>query len=327
MSNLNYGIDLASGISKRVLFASKYDLPNYEKDTKIYFRYQTRLCDNDHTVLDDNRKDKKPLELIIGKQFKLEVWETCLKSMRPNEVASFIVHASLVSNYPMVAKSLREIRCGSCSTGHHCCGMTIRELGLGHPDLDNLLHNPQPLEFIFEVTSVEDVGKYKKDLWALSDDEKLNIIPMLKEEGNKLFVDKKYEEASEKYGQAIGLLDQLALKEKPGDEEYLEFEMKKIPFLLNYSQCKLYLDDFYSVIKHASEVLEKDPDNVKALFRRGKGHVGAWNPEEARKDLQRAAELDPSLLKAVTKELNHLAEMEKEKKINDQMLLKGKLFA
>jgi len=53
------------------------------------------LCDDDRTIIDDNRKDAKPMELIFGKKFKLEVWETCLKSMRVDEVASYIVDASV----------------------------------------------------------------------------------------------------------------------------------------------------------------------------------------------------------------------------------------
>jgi len=61
----------------------------------VTFRYQTRLCDDDHTVIDDNRKDDKPMELIFGKKFKLEVWETCLQSMRVDEVASFSVDQSV----------------------------------------------------------------------------------------------------------------------------------------------------------------------------------------------------------------------------------------
>lgn len=53
------------------------------------------MCNEEHTVIDDNRKDGKPMELIFGKKFKLEAWETCLKSMRPREVASFVVDPSV----------------------------------------------------------------------------------------------------------------------------------------------------------------------------------------------------------------------------------------
>ena len=34
----------------------------------------------------------------MGKKFKLEVWETCLKSMREKEVASFVVNRTVSEN-------------------------------------------------------------------------------------------------------------------------------------------------------------------------------------------------------------------------------------
>jgi AH receptor-interacting protein len=68
------------------------------------------------------------------------------------------------------------------------------------------------------------------------------------------------------------------------------------------------------------------PDNVKALFRRAKAHVGAWNPREAREDFTRVIELDHSLLATVRKELKQLEEMEKKKDEEDKSKLKGKIF-
>ena len=51
--------------------------------------------------------------------------------------------------YPIVAKSLREIRTGKkLEDRKHCCGMTLQDQGLGYADLDEILKNPQPLEFI-----------------------------------------------------------------------------------------------------------------------------------------------------------------------------------
>ena len=54
----------------------------------------TKLLDEnctDDPVLDDSRTWDKPMELIIGKKFKLEAWETCLQTMLVGEVASFKV--------------------------------------------------------------------------------------------------------------------------------------------------------------------------------------------------------------------------------------------
>jgi hypothetical protein len=60
-----------------------------------------------------------------------------------------LTSVQLASSYPMVAKSLREIRKGVHQHRHHCCGLTLKEHGLGYEDLDVLLQKPQPLEFIF----------------------------------------------------------------------------------------------------------------------------------------------------------------------------------
>lgn len=64
-------------------------------------------------------------------------------------------------------------------------------------------------------------------------------------------------------------------------------------------------------------------DNVKALYRRAKAHVGAWNPEEARIDFLRVMELDPTLETAVKKELKSLDEKIKDKNSDDKQKLKG----
>lgn len=47
-------------------------------------------------------------------------------------------------------------------------------------------------------------------------------------------------------------------------------------------------------------------DNVKAFYRRAKAHVGAWNPDEAKKDFQKCLDLDKSLTKSVQQDLEQL---------------------
>lgn len=65
---------------------------------------------------------------------------------------------------------------------------------------------------------------------------------------------------------------------------------------------------------------------MKALFRRAKANVGAWNPVEARIDFQRVMELDPALTNAVRKELKMLEDLEKQKNEEDKVRLRGKIF-
>lgn len=65
------------------------------------------------------------------------------------------------------------------------------------------------------------------------------------------------------------------------------------------------------------------PDNVKALFRRAKAHVGAWNPGEAQEDFQKVMTLDSLLTPTVQKELKLLEELQKRKDSEDRNKLKG----
>ncbi|XP_045172004.2 AH receptor-interacting protein-like [Mercenaria mercenaria] len=319
------------GIQKKILHGGKGDAPDYEDGTKLYFHYKTCKCDDEHTIIDDSHNHEKPMELILGKKFKFEVWEACLKSMRVEEVSEFTVDTKLVEQYPLVSKQLREIF-GKHKKKHeeeksHCCGMmAMSEKGLGHPDLDDLVKNPQPLAFTIDLIKIERPGSYEKESWTLTDEEKQDKVPKLKEAGNELYKQKKYSEAAEKYGEAIGLLEQLCMKEKPGDPDWHVLEDMKIPLLLNFSQCKLLLKEYYIVIEHTSTVLKRDPDNVKALFRRGKAHIGAWNPREARIDFERVAELDSTLSNTVKKELKYLEELQKKKDLQDKEKLKS-MFA
>ena len=59
--------------------------------------------------------------------------------------------------------------------------------------------------------------------------------------------------------QSISYLILYLYREKPQDDEWLELRAQKVPLLLNFSQCKLIMNEYYPVIEHCSEVLEIDP--------------------------------------------------------------------
>ncbi|XP_074642200.1 AH receptor-interacting protein-like [Tubulanus polymorphus] len=321
------------GISKKIVYAGKPSSARengYVDGTKLTFHYQTRKCDEEKTVLDDTKKYCKPMELILGKKFKLEVWEACLKTMNPEEVSTFTVDKSLVQCYPTVAKSLRDYFSNKkAEERKHCCGMMsmAEQGGLGYCDLDDLMKNPIDLEFTLELVKVEEPGDYRKEAWSMNEDEKIDAIPKLKEEGNLLYKEKKYKAAADVYAEAIGMLEQLLLREKPHDVEWNVLNEQKLPFLLNYSQCKLLLNEYYPTIQHTTEALEIDPKNVKAYFRRAKAHAGVWNFKEAREDFDKVCELDPSLKSTVKTQMLALAKIEKEKEEEEKLKLQGKMFS
>lgn len=315
-------------IQKKLIHAGRGEFPKFIDGTKVTFHFVARRLDDDKTVLDDSRKWSKPMELIFGKKFKLESWEMSIKTMKVGEVASFMTKRVYTHSYPLVAKTLRDNFLPK-KAGHehkegkhkaHMCGMMAMQAegGLGYDDLNQLMKGPEDLEFIIELLDVEQPEDYEKEAWQMDAGEKMASVPQLKAEGNKLFGEKNYTEAGAKYRDALGRLEQLMLREKPGEPEWEQLLQMKIPLLLNFAQCKLSLGEYYAVIEHCTEVLEHRPDTVKALYRRAKAHVGAWNPTEAKKDFEAVMVLDTSLVTSCRKEISDIEAMEKIKDQEDK---------
>ncbi|KAF0294354.1 AH receptor-interacting protein [Amphibalanus amphitrite] len=317
-------------VKKRVLHAGRGSLPPFADGDRVKFHFRSETTDEEPVLLDDSRK-YKPMELILGKQFKLEVLEACVKTMLLGEVAEFTIDKALLHAYPIVAKTLRAAWDPAHKpppTASGCCGMMMaaQQPQLGYPDLDGLLQRPQNLRIVIELLSAEAKSDYERESWALNEQEKLASVTELRERGNALYRDGKHEAAAEKYADALGRLESLMLREKPQDVEWNKLNELKLPLLLNFAQCKLLEDDYYAAIEHCSTVLEARPDDVKALFRRGRARARVWETEAARADLNRAAELDPSVAAAVRRELAALAAREKEKLAEEKEQLRGKIF-
>ncbi|KAJ8410938.1 hypothetical protein AAFF_G00179730 [Aldrovandia affinis] len=310
---------IAEGIKKKVVCPGKGDLPVFPDGAKVKFHYRTALCDG--TVLDDSRSmggQSRPMELILGKKFKLPVWERVVITMREGEISEFICEPMHTALYALVSQSLRNISVGKdpLEGQRHCCGIAQihSHHSLGHQDLDTLQANPQPLIFTLELLQVQSPGSFRLDTWAMTDDEKLEAVPQIHEEGNELFRRGESAAAAEKYHNAIACLKNLQMKERPGDDIWLRLDHMITPLLLNYCQCRLIQGQYYEVLDHCSSLLYKYEDNVKAYFKRGKAHAAVWNEEEARADFAKVVELDPSLTPSVAKELRLMEERIREKK-------------
>uniref|UniRef100_A0A8B9EIR5 Aryl hydrocarbon receptor interacting protein n=1 Tax=Anser cygnoides TaxID=8845 RepID=A0A8B9EIR5_ANSCY len=141
----------------------------------------------------------------------------------------------------------------------HCCSVAQLHdhYSLGYPDLDELQKNPQPLIFDIEVLKVEEPGSYQQDPWAMTDEEKLQAVPLIHKEGNELYRQGKVQEAAAKYYDAIACLKNLQMKEQPGSPDWIELDQKITPLLLNYCQCKLQCEEYYEVLDHCSSILNK----------------------------------------------------------------------
>uniref|UniRef100_A0A3Q0RSZ1 Aryl hydrocarbon receptor interacting protein like 2 n=1 Tax=Amphilophus citrinellus TaxID=61819 RepID=A0A3Q0RSZ1_AMPCI len=162
---------------------------------------------------------------------------------------------------------------------------------------------------------VRDPMSYHRESWMMEKDEKLQTVPVLHMQGNALVKQKQYREAASKYKEAVLLLKTVQSREMPGDIDYINLGRMIVPLELNYCQCMLELEEYYEVIDHMDELLEKHKgkDCVKGYYKRAKAHAAVWNEKEARRDFNMVAQLDITLAKLVCRELKALSEHMKEK--------------
>ncbi|MED6252156.1 hypothetical protein ATANTOWER_007773, partial [Ataeniobius toweri] len=283
----------------------------------LVFHFQTLLDNFERTVIDDSRLADRPAEIFVGRMFKMEIWEPMLMSMRVGEVAEFWCDAIHTGLYPIVSKGMRLIAQGKdpLEGQKHMCGMgnLFHYHSTGFPELDEIMRNPQPLIFVMELLQVGDPMSYHRESWMMEKDEKLQKVPVLHMQGNVLVKQKQFREAASKYKEAVLLLKTVQSREMPGDVDYINLGRMIVPLELNYCQCMLELEQYYEVIEHTTELLEKHKDCVKGYYKRAKAHAAVWNEKEARRDFNMVAELDITLAALVRREMKALSERMKVK--------------
>ncbi|KAM6946307.1 aryl-hydrocarbon-interacting protein-like 1 [Aplochiton taeniatus] len=262
------------------------------------------------------------MEVVVGNMFKLDIWETLLKSMRIGEVAEFwcdVIHTGI---YPIVAKSMRRIAEGKDPVDWHIhtCGMAnmFAYSTLGYDDLDELQKEPKPLYFVIELVKVQQPSEYERESWALSDEERMKVVPVLHGQGNSLFKKSRYDEAMQKYKEGIVCVKNVQCKEKAWETPWLKLEKMANTLTLNVCQCLLRLEEYYEVIEHTSDIINQHPGTAKAFFLRAKAHAEVWNEREAREDYTRVLDLAPGMKKAVRKDLVRLNLRMEEKNEEDK---------
>lgn len=320
-------------LKREILYPGKADIGELELDTKLIYHFETLVIQkngSEPVMIDDSRQIAKgePVETIYGKQFKLPIWESCLSAMRKNEICRITVRDDPIThyialNYVLASKCFRKyykVKPDRDATGdnhhheddenethhHHQCSMSLQHSS-PYKDLNKLMIDPPEIfVFTFELVDVIPPESYTKEIWQMSDTEKISILPKYREDGNRNFAECNFELAASAYSRGLGIIESLLLKEKPGDVDFLRLENMKVPFLLNLAQVKLNQGEYYDCIKCTDEVLKKDPENIKALFRRAKAQAGVWNLNDARKDFKKCVEYNRNMAKTVSKCIQEL---------------------
>uniref|UniRef100_A0A6S9XL77 Uncharacterized protein n=1 Tax=Chrysotila carterae TaxID=13221 RepID=A0A6S9XL77_CHRCT len=116
----------------------------------------------------------------------------------------------------------------------------------------------------------------------------------LKKRGNEFYQKGELVEAAKLYEQGVLKFSDWYAESFATDEERAVVRAVKLPCHLNLAVCSMKLGNHTHAITHCSQVLNVEPDNAKALYRRGYCQMQVGNLDEAQADLKRAAQLSPN---------------------------------
>lgn len=160
-----------------------------------------------------------------------------------------------------------------------------RKQGSDHAS-ETVLANPR---LVYEVELLDFTKE--KPVWKMDTQEKIEACEKKKQEGNTMFKAGKFWLASKKYEKAVKCIE---FNHSFSDEEKHLANALLLSCNLNNAACKLKLEDYIGAATLCTKVLELDPDNIKALFRRSQAYLHISDLEKAEADSKRALTIDPN---------------------------------
>lgn len=281
------------GIKKKILKAAPEDATSPEPGSEVRAHY-TGTLEADGSKFDSSRDRGQVFKFRIGQGQVIRAWDLGFATMKVGE------HAIL--------------RCE-------------KDYAYGDGGSPPKIPPMATLLFDVELLGWEHPPKQK---WEMSTVEKLEKARELKAEGTAKFQAKSwalaaaaYDDATDYVSELLGLSEE---DEEDGDEAAKgagdEASALFTSCCGNAAQCYINLLDYPSAIASAAKVLEKEPENVKALYRRGlaRGKIGVL--DLSKKDLMAAFKLDPDN-KSVRIELKRLKEAEAAAKAKEKAQFGG----
>lgn len=174
-----------------------------------------------------------------------------------------------------------EVAVASMKKGEKCTVRIAPDFAYGEAGAPPTIPANATLEFEIELLSYNT----KREKWAMSCDEKLTAAQESREEGTSQFKSARFFEAAQAYQEAASLVDKL---DDWPETSQPEARQLAIVSNLNLALCQLKLENWLEATIAASTVLMHDPNNTKALFRRGQARSRLDQFDVALQDLEAA---------------------------------------
>jgi FK506-binding protein 4/5 len=170
------------------------------------------------------------------------------------------------------------------------------------------------VEYVVTLNSFERA----EESWALDIKERIEQAKIFKEKGTNYFKASKFTLAVKMYKKII---DYLGSQKDPKFRE--EMDGLILAANLNLSLCYLKMDDNFEAKDSATAALKIDPDNVKALFRKGQALLKLGEPKQAADHFAHCLQLDPGNTAAQSQQVlcakTLKEQLQKEKKVYANM--------
>ncbi|XP_029055855.1 peptidyl-prolyl cis-trans isomerase FKBP62-like [Osmia bicornis bicornis] len=170
--------------------------------------------------------------------------------------------------------------------------MNVLEMSLItlHPSLEGV---DKPITITFE-TILNKIEPYKP-IWEWTPEEKYSIALKYKKMGVHLFKECRYVDAFHRFSKACKILITLEPIHDLELDAKLESDINNLRLVLynNMAGCQLNRKNYEHTISLCTKVLDKENNNVKALYRRGVAHGNLNDVERAVNDLKIATALEP----------------------------------
>lgn len=161
-------------------------------------------------------------------------------------------------------------------------------LGSAQKELGNFVEAEKAVRAGLRVQSDHaDLMRLKEEIEAAEKSGRkfLGKADRLKAEGNEFFKNSRFDMAIEKYTAA---LDSMSADER-------ESSALAVSCLNNRAACNQQISNFQAVIEDTSCVIEIDPQNMKALLRRGLAFEGLERYRSALADIRAVLAIDPTV--------------------------------
>ncbi|MGH0173485.1 UNVERIFIED_CONTAM: hypothetical protein FKN15_066105 [Acipenser sinensis] len=187
----------------------------------------------------------------------------------------------------------------SSSSALESLGATLQQLSRVEDSWDPDI--PADASLLYELQLLE--VRERPSLQSLSASDCIRIGSQKRERGNYYFQREEYQDAFQSYSTALQVLS--APTSATPTPEHEELRGGRVKCLNNLAAVHIKLERYDDALETSSSVLELDPDNVKALFRKGKLLSDKGEFQEAMETLKKALKLEPST-KAIHLELSKL---------------------